>query len=194
MALKSHNTKKHSVYYFEPIQLYSTQFSGPIRDQKVYFEVLNVKEFPNGKLREIVIGSSSIELKPIIDLDRSSLVQLKVLGKEGELVGKLSFGHSKLRPVLTFLDYKINMNIDFVPIIVMDYSLSTVIDASEGVELNDSIPVINHIRHVYKDISNYCMGYGIGAKTCPKQIRASDIFALNGNIFDPTISYNKILE
>lgn len=39
MTLKSHNTKKHSVYYFEPIQLFSTDFKGPLGEQEVTFEV-----------------------------------------------------------------------------------------------------------------------------------------------------------
>lgn len=143
-----------------------------------------------------------------MELEKDSLLQLKILDEEEDLVGKLNFGHSRVRPVLTFLDYKINMNINFVPIIAIDYSLSNKLqdETTEDVNgskslhspvengTNDYISVINHIRHVYKDISSYCMGFGFGGKTCPTQTKASDIFALSGNMFDPTISHNQILE
>lgn len=203
MTLKSHNTKKHSVYYFEPFQLYSSDFDGPLEDQIVYFDLIMVKDDVCGKVMEIVAGSSQIELKPLIELEYSSLLQLKILDKLDRLVGKLSFGHCRVRPVLTFLDYKINLNINFVPIIAVDYSLSNKLFLKDkesmhglggGHHDNDYIAVINHIRHVYKDISQYCMGFGMGGKTCPKQVHASDIFSLSGNMFDPTISYNKVLE
>jgi len=38
------------------------------------------------------------------------------------------------------------------------------------------------------------MGYGMGGKTFPKQIRASDVFSLSGDMFDPTISYSSLIE
>lgn len=38
------------------------------------------------------------------------------------------------------------------------------------------------------------MGFGFGGKTCPKQVHASDIFSLSGNMFDPTITYSQLLE
>jgi hypothetical protein len=192
LSLKSHNTKKHSVYYFEPFELYSNQFAGPLEEQNVHFEIINVKEFLDGRLKEIVMGSSSVDLKPIVDLDHASLLQLKIIGKDEQLVGKLSFGHSRLRPMLSFLDYKIDLNLDFIPVIAIDYSLSNKIDGDKWI--SDYIPVINHIMNAYKDISRHWMGYGFGAKTCPSQALASDIFSLSGNMFDPTIPYNHLIE
>ena len=38
------------------------------------------------------------------------------------------------------------------------------------------------------------MGYGMGAKTCSTQIQASDIFSLSGDMFEPTIKYNQLLD
>lgn len=202
MTPKSHNSKRHSVYYFEPFQFHSSQFHGPFEAQNVHFEVINVKSDSRGKLKETVMGSAKISLQPIISLDRNSLIQLKILDDEEALVGKLSFGHCKVRPILSFLDYKINLNLDFIPIIVIDFSLSNILDGGKNKsmhdlnpqESNDYISVINHIRHVYKDISQFCMGFGIGAKTCPSQIHSSDVFALSGNIIDPTIPYNKVIQ
>ena len=157
MSLKNHDSKRRSVYYFEPFQLYSNQFNGPLEDQEVYFEVISVTDMIGGHCKETIIGCSSTLLKPIIQLDRSSLLQMKILDDEDErTIGKLNFGHPKLRPVLSFLDYKINLNIDFIPIIAIDFSLSNVIDDLKKKEfINDYIPVINHIRHIYKDISPY---------------------------------------
>jgi len=93
MTIKSHNTKKHSVYHFEPIQLYSNDFSQSFEDESVCFDIINIKDDINGKIKEVTIGSAEIELLPIIDLQPNSLLQLKILDKEEVLVGKLNFGH-----------------------------------------------------------------------------------------------------
>ena len=190
---------KHSVFYFEPIQLYSSYFEGEFKGNNVIFEVKTVCDDERGKIKEVTLGSSKISLDPIMSLDQSSLLQLRINDRYGQIVGKLSFGNSKIRPVFTFLDYKINLNINFVPIVAIDYSISNIIVSNQRKSLhdindNDYVSVINHIRHVYKDISEYWMGYGIGAKTWSSQLAASDIFALSGNMFDPTIEYNQLLE
>ena len=151
---------KYSVFYFEPIQLYSTNFDDDFKYQNVIFEIITVDDNGKGKIKEITLGSSKISLFPIISLDQNSLLQLRINDKLGQIVGKLSFGNSKIRPVFTFLDYKINLNINFVPIIAVDFSISNIIVSNKKKSLhdiqdNDYISVMNHIRHVYKDISKY---------------------------------------
>lgn len=186
---------KRSVYYFEPIHLHSTQFKGSFKDQIVYFNIISITDVIGGLIKETTIGSTSLKLDPIMELDNNSLLQMNIENEDETLLGKLNFGCPKLKPVYSFLDYKINLNIDFIPIIAIDYSLSNVVgDESKKKFINDYIPVINHIRHVYKDISNFCLGFGFGAKTWSKQVRASDIFSLSRNLFDPTIKYNKIMK
>jgi hypothetical protein len=59
----------------------------------VCFDIINIKDDINGKIKEVTIGSAEIELLPIIDLQPNSLLQLKILDKEEVLVGKLNFGH-----------------------------------------------------------------------------------------------------
>lgn len=45
--------------------------------------------------------------------------------------------------------------------------------------------VIISLMNGYKHLSQYMMGFGIGAKTIPKRGDASDCFSLTGDIFNP---------
>ena len=193
---------KKSQYLFGSIEIYSGAFEGPFEHQTVCFEVLSKNQTDDGKISLNLMGTASLLLKPLMGLEDKSMLQLKIMDRKDQLIGKLSFSQPKLRNVFSFLDYKLTMNINFVPIIAVDYSLSNRLFESSEKSLhsidndtnNDYISIINHVRHVYKDISQYWMGYGFGGKTCPEQVQASNLFSMSGNMFDLTISYNKVLE
>lgn len=50
---------------------------------------------------------------------------------------------------------------------------------------NDYKDVIDSLIRGYRHISNFMMGFGMGAKTIPKKGEASDCFSLTGDIFNP---------
>lgn len=172
---------KHSVYYFEQIDLHSTSFKGDFQEHTVYFDVLHVRDNSIGQTKISFVGSAWLQLKPLTTLEESSLLQLKVLDKLNGVAGKLSFGVVKLAPMYSFLDFRTTFNINFIPIFAIDFSLSNKVLSKEGCSLhsflsgseNDYIFVLNHFMHIFKEISQYWMSYGFGAKTWPTVIHKS---------------------
>lgn len=50
---------------------------------------------------------------------------------------------------------------------------------------NDYIPVINAVENAYRHMCQKMIGFGMGARLVPKKGETSDLFAMNGNIFNP---------
>lgn len=116
--------------------------------------------------------------------------------------GTLNIGDSLLTPIFSFLDYKIHLDIKIIPVIAIDYSLSNLtfdstrhlIHTQKENEDNDYKSILNHILKVYKNLSPFMMGFGMGGKTYPKQQNASNIFSMSGNMFDPIFDQDQIIE
>lgn len=89
-----------------------------------------------------------------------------------------------------------------IPVIAIDYSLGNLtfdqkrqlIHTLKKGEDNDYISILNHILKVYKNLTPYVIGFGMGGKTLPKQQNASDIFSLSGNMFNPIVEKDDLLE
>jgi len=104
-----------------------------------------------------------------------------------------------IKPFFTFLDFKIHRKLNIVPIVVVDYSLSNLTfdenkcihTLKEGAQ-NDYKDVIDSLIKGYRHISDYMMGFGMGAKTIPKKGEASDCFSLTGDIFNPVFSVDDL--
>ena len=88
------------------------------------FELKRVKY--NKKMKESikVLGKERAKLKNIINLDERGQLQLSIFKKKKNLRGTLNIGHPSCKPLFTFLDYKLNLNLHIIPVIAIDYSLS----------------------------------------------------------------------
>lgn len=133
-------------------------------------------------------------MKELLSLDIDSSKQISALNiKKSASIGTFYIQDCSIKPVFTFLDFKINRKINIVPIVVIDYSLSNLtFEANKCIhtlkEGADNVykDVIYHLMDGYRHLSDYMMGFGIGAKTIPKRGEASDCFSLTGDIFNPT--------
>ena len=108
-------------------------------------------------------------------------------------IGTLYIQNCNIMPLFSFMDYKIHRDINIVPIVAIDYSLTNLTFDNEnkcihtlkpGVR-NDYISVISAVERAYKNISKFAMGYGMGAKIVKKYGQTSDCFSMTGNIFSP---------
>jgi len=99
------------------------------------------------------------------------------------------------------MDYKINLGINIIPVIVIDYSLSNLTfqednecihTLKEGAD-NAYIIALENITKSFKNLSSQMMGFGIGGLTYPKQKSASNIFSLSGDVFDPLFENHELV-
>lgn len=99
------------------------------------------------------------------------------------------------------MDYKINLNVNVIPVIVIDFSLSNLtfqedkewIHTLKEGEDNEYLTVLENIVESFKNLSVNIMAFGMGALTKPNQKSASDIFALSGDVFDPIIETHELV-
>lgn len=116
--------------------------------------------------------------------------------------GTLNVGDSSCKPIFTFLDYKLGLDLNIIPVVAIDYSLSNLtfeqsrqlMHTLKKGEDNSYISILKHIEKVYQHLTPYILGFGMGGKTLPKQQNASDIFSLSGDIFNPIIDKDHLVE
>uniref|UniRef100_A0A7S3N8N0 Copine C-terminal domain-containing protein n=1 Tax=Euplotes harpa TaxID=151035 RepID=A0A7S3N8N0_9SPIT len=169
---------------------------------QVEIEIKRVKFNKKNKASYKTLGTEILKLKSILEIPEEGSIQLNILNSSKKLRGTLLIGDSTLKPVFSFLDYKINLDINIVPVVAIDYSLSNLsfankrhlIHTLKTDEDNDYISVLRHIMKVYGDLTSFMMGFGMGGKTYPKQHLASDIFALSGNMFNPVFNKEELVE
>jgi hypothetical protein len=89
-----------------------------------------------------------------------------------------------------------------IPVVAIDYSLSNLtfkqsrqlMHSLKVGEDNSYISILKHIQKVYQNLTPYILGFGMGGKTLPKQQNASDIFSLSGDIFNPIVKKDQLVE
>lgn len=191
------------LFHFYNIEIITDVFENPMLAMVMLeFELKRIKYNKKQKESSKVLGSESVKLKSIIEVCENGQLQLNIMKKKKELRGSLAISHSSLQPIFSFLDYKINLNLNVIPVIAIDYSLSNLtFDAKKQLihslkkdEDNDYISVLNHILKVYQNLSPFVIGFGMGGKTIPKQQNASNVFALSGNMFNPIIEKEQLIE
>lgn len=86
-------------------------------------------------------------------------MQREVLSNSKKLIGTLLFTEGTIQPIFTYLDFKIHLGINIVPIIAIDYSLSNLtfddqkcIHSLKKGANNDYLTVIQHITNAYQNI------------------------------------------
>jgi len=100
------------------------------------------------------------------------------------------------------MDFYLHRSINIVPIVVVDYSLSNLtfdddrkcIHTLKPGMKNDYEDVLRALMSGYKHVSEFMMGFGIGAKTIPKKGEASDCLSLTGDIFSPTFAVDELYD
>ena len=129
------------------------------------------------------------------------IMNLNLKNSNKKTVANISISESLIQPCFSFLDYKVHREVNVIPIIAIDYSLSNLTfdnqkcihSLKEGAN-NDYINVIKHITNAYHNISSHMIGYGMGARTIPKKGDTSNLFALSGDIFNPQIDKTKLFD
>ena len=154
-----------------------------------------------GEVVRKAIGKRRFKLKNILELRDDNAFIIDVLDINAVEIGRIQFFDPLIRPIFTFLDYKINLNVNVVPVIVIDFSLSNLtfqedkecIHTLKESEENLYLTVLENIMQSFKNLSVNVMAFGMGALTKPNQKSASDIFALSGDVFSPIIETNELI-
>jgi hypothetical protein len=191
------------LFFFEKIEINSDMFETELLSAvQLEFELKRVKQSKRKKESYKVLGSETAKIKSILNLEKNGQLQLNIMKKKKMLRGSLNIGDWSLKHWFTFLDYKLNLDINVIPVIAIDYSLGNLtfdqkrqlIHTLKRGEDNDYISILNHILKVYKNLAPYVIGFGMGGKTLPKQQNASDIFSLSGNMFNPIVEKDDLIE
>ncbi|CAI2387430.1 unnamed protein product [Moneuplotes crassus] len=190
------------LFYFGKISMNSDIFEGEaLGSVHLDFELKRVKYNKKGKESIKVLGHDSTKLRSIRNLEERAKLQLNIQ-KSKSLRGTLSIWNSSYTPLFSFLDYKLNLDLHVVPIIAVDYSLGNLtfdmdkkcLHTLKKGEENDYISILSQIKKIYQHLCPYVLGYGMGGKTVPKQQNASDLFALSGDMFDPIVERDQLVE
>jgi len=191
------------LFYFDKIEVNSDVFqSETLNGVDLEFSLKRVKYNKKNKETSKVLGSEVVRLKKILSLSGTKQLQMNIMKSKKVMRGTLNIGDSLIQPIFTFLDYKLHRNINIIPVIAIDYSLSNLtfdqnkqlIHTLKEGEDNDYITILKKISKVYKNLSPFMMGFGMGGKTLPKQQNASDIFSLSGNMFNPIFENADLIE
>ena len=191
------------LFHFYNIEITTDEFENSMLSLVMLeFELKRIRINKKQKESSKVLGSETVKLKSIMELDENGQLQLNIMKKKKEIRGSLAISRSSLTPIFSFLDYKINLNLNVIPVVAIDYSLSNLtfdtkkqlIHTLKKDEDNDYLSVLNHILKVYQNLSPFVIGFGMGGKTLPKQQNASNIFALSGNIFNPIVEKEQLIE
>ena len=191
------------LHYFERIKIDAESIKQvQTRHLSIIFEVVRVKVDKKGKQKTNILGSVECDLDSIMALDECNMMQLNIMKSESKIRGTLSLGGCVVQPVYSFLDYKISHDLNIVPVVIIDYSLSNLtfdgknqcLHTLKKGENNDYITVLESIQNAYQHISKFMLGFGIGGKTLPKQMNASDVFSLSGNMFNPIIESDQLVQ
>lgn len=194
---------RSGLFFFEQIEINTDIFDNKVlRSIVLEFELKRVKYNKKQKESIKILGQETAKLRAIMDLTDAGQLQLNILKHKKKLRGTLNIGNTTIQPIFSFLDYKIYLDINVIPVIAIDYSLSNLtfdtkkelIHTLKKDEENDYISILNHIVKVYQNLTPFIMGYGMGGKTLPKQQNASDIFALSGNMFNPIVDKDEVYE
>jgi len=186
------------IFSFEPLVLSSESFEGPW-EEKVLFFAFEDNSSAKKKNDSSAIGLINPSAKslatceiPIKDLVQQNMQEL-VIETKNKKFGRVLVKNKTVEPILT-LGSILYSDLKIVPIIAVDCSLG-----------NLTFDTLKCMHHFDKNRPNYyiealsaiesrvapfytkMLGYGFGAKVIPKKTRLSSCFALNGNIFDPTM-------
>ena len=123
------------------------------------------------------IGKRRFRLKNILELRDNNAFNIDVLDINAVEIGKINFYDPSIRPIFTYLDYKINLSVNVIPVIVIDFSLSNLtfqedrewIHTLKDGEENKYLTVLENIVESFKNLSVNVMAFGMGALTKPNQ-------------------------
>lgn len=170
-----------------------------IATKNIEFEVREISKSSEVKSKRI--GICTAQAKNLLLIQEGDWVQREVLSNSKKLIGTLLFTEGTIQPIFTYLDFKIHLGINIVPIIAIDYSLSNLtfddqkcIHSLKKGANNDYLTVIQHITNAYQNIWSGMLGFGMGARTIPKKGETSSCFSLTGNIFNPVLPKDKLKE
>ena len=141
-------------------------------------------------------------MRELIDLGVGDSMQINCLNtKKNKSIGTIYIQDSTIKPIFSFLDFKIHRKINIIPVLAIDFSLSNLtfddkkcIHTTKAGVQNDYKEIIDALTHGYKHLSKYMMGYGIGARTIPKIGETSDCFSVSGDIFNPFFNLEDLYE
>ena len=125
---------------------------------------------------------------------------LNIVNTSGKAIGKIKVKDFSMKPFHSFLDY-LSTGLKIVPIVAIDFSLTnitfdekTVLHSLSSREFkagmgpqNPYISALRAISRVHSGISEYAIPIGFGARTVPGESPTSDCFAVNFNLFKPTV-------
>ena len=128
-----------------------------IATKNIEFEVREISKSSEVKSKRI--GICTAQAKNLLLIQEGDLVQREVLSNSKKLIGTLLFTEGTIQPIFTYLDFKIHLGINIVPIIAIDYSLSNLtfddqkcIHSLKKGANNDYLTVIQHITNAYQNI------------------------------------------
>mmetsp|Transcript_29834 Transcript_29834/g.29394 ORF Transcript_29834/g.29394 Transcript_29834/m.29394 type:complete len:311 (-) Transcript_29834:838-1770(-) len=186
---------------FEVIEINTDVFEG----EKIASKVIEIvaKEVTYDKKGEKVkaFASETVRVKDIISMLEGETMKLNMKNPSNKTVAHITISEALIQPCFSFLDYKVHREVNVIPIIAIDYSLSNLTfdnqkcihSLKEGAS-NDYINVIQHITNAYQNISSHMLAFGMGARTIPKKGDTSNLFALSGDIFNPQIEKDKLFQ
>lgn len=125
LTQETQNEDGRNGYMFNDVVLNTDVFENEnVTTKKIEFEVVRFKQEKGLKKTTKIIGKRRLRLKNIMELRENKAFNIDILDNKGKNIGQLTFHSPSIKPIFTFLDYKVNLNVNIIPVIVIDYSLS----------------------------------------------------------------------
>ena len=156
---KSIHRNRSSLHEFRYIQFNTDILENDfLTTIKLEVKATALKKDRKGVHTKNVFGKRRLKLKSILELKEGKAFSIEVLDGNSKVWGRLNFFTPWIRPIFTFLDYKINLNLNIIPVIVVDFSISNLtfkedsecIHTLKADQENQYITVLQNIIRAYK--------------------------------------------
>jgi hypothetical protein len=138
----------------------------------------------------------------VLELIEGTAFSIELLDANSKENGRLNFFSPLIKPIFSFLDYRIHRELKIVPIVVIDFSLSnlTFQEDNEWVhtlkkgEFNQYIVILENIVKAFVNLSNEVIVYGLGWQVNKKDRCATDVYPFNEDTPDKPIKMQELVD